>query len=218
MEQNIKLISLTQGAGELVNKTAQEIISYTARVSNPKNQLNFETAPKLLAYLIKNKEWSPFEMAHATLEISTSRGIAAQILRHRSFSFQEFSQRYSEVTNFVSYEPRRQDTKNRQNSIDDLPPEDAQWFRGAMISVQATARSLYKEALNRNIAKECARFLLPLNTQTTLYMCGSLRSWIHYCDVRCDVSTQLEHREIALAARKIVGEQFPDVALALEWV
>ena len=217
MQQSVKLISITQGAGKLLNKTAQEIISYTARVSNPKNQLNFDTAPKLLAYLIKNKEWSPFEMVHTTLEITTSRGIAAQILRHRSFSFQEFSQRYSEVTDFITYEPRRQDTKNRQNSIDDLPAEDMDWFLNALIGVQTTAKCLYQEGLKRGIAKECMRFLLPLNTETKLYMCGSLRSWIHYCEVRCTESTQLEHRRIALAARDIISEQFPDVAKALEW-
>ncbi len=213
----VKLISVTQGAGELLNKNAQEIIAYTARVSNPNNQMNFETAPKLLAYLIKHKHWSPYEMSHLTLEITTSRAIAAQILRHRSFSFQEFSQRYSEATDFVLYEPRRQDIKNKQNSIDDLPSEDMDWFLNAMIGVQTTAKVLYKEALSRGVAKECARFLLPLNTQTTMYMCGSLRSWIHYCEVRCDASTQLEHREIALACRNIVAEQFPDVAKALGW-
>jgi thymidylate synthase (FAD) len=213
----VKLISVTQGAGELLNKNAQEIIAYTARVSNPNNQMNFETAPKLLAYLIKHKHWSPYEMSHLTLEITTSRAIAAQILRHRSFSFQEFSQRYSEATDFVLYEPRKQDIKNKQNSIDDLPSEDMDWFLNAMIGVQTTAKVLYKEALSRGVAKECARFLLPLNTQTTMYMCGSLRSWIHYCEVRCDASTQLEHREIALACRNIVAEQFPDVAKALGW-
>lgn len=213
----VKLISVTQGAGELLSKSAQEIVAYTARVSNPKNQMNFETAPKLLAYLIKHKHWSPFEMAHLTLEITTSRGIAAQILRHKSFCFQEFSQRYSEVTEFESYEPRRQDTKNKQNSIDDLSAEDTDWFLNAMGGVQTIAQSLYSEALERGIAKECARFILPLNTQTTLYMCGSLRSWIHYCDVRGDVSTQLEHRDIALECKKVISEQFPDVAKALEW-
>lgn len=217
MKQSVKLISMTQGAGELINKSAQEIVAFTARVSNPQNQSNFETAPKLLKYLIKHKHWSPFEMVHLTLEIATSRGIAAQILRHRSFSFQEFSQRYSEVTEFIPYEPRRQDTKNKQNSVDDLPQNDKSWFTNALLSTQLNAQQLYKEALSRNIAKECARFLLPLNTQTTMYMCGSLRSWIHYCEVRCDVSTQLEHREIALEGRNIVAANFPDVAEALGW-
>jgi thymidylate synthase (FAD) len=215
--QKVKLVSVTQGAGELLNKSAQDIIVYTARVSNPSNQMNFETSPKLLAYLISHRHWSPFEMVHMTLEITTSRGIAAQILRHRSFSFQEFSQRYSQVTEFVSYLPRRQDSKNKQNSINDLPPEDVEWFEKSMIKNQTATQGLYQEALSRGIAKECARFLLPLNTQTTLYMCGSLRSWIHYCEVRADNSTQLEHREIALDARKVIAEFFPDVALALNW-
>lgn len=218
IDMKVKLISVTQGTGELLNKSAQELIAYTARVSNPNNQMNFETAPKLLAYLIRHKHWSPFEMVSTTLEIKTSRGVAAQILRHRSFVFQEFSQRYSEVTDFVLYEPRRQDLKNKQNSIDDLSAEDTDWFLNAMIGVQTTAKCLYDEAIKRGVAKESARFLLPLNTETTLYMCGSLRSWIHYCEVRCDVSTQLEHREIALEARKILSEQFPDVAKALGWV
>lgn len=214
---SVKLVSVTQGAGELLNKSAQELIAYTARVSNPNNQMNFETAPRLLGYLIKHRHWSPFEMAHITLEITTSRGIAAQILRHRSFSFQEFSQRYSEVTDFVSYEARRQDLKNKQNSIDDMPEEDKKWFFEIQKDLQEQCQKYYKEALNKGIAKEQSRFLLPLGTQTTLYMCGSLRSWIHYCDVRCDVSTQKEHRDIALECRNIISQQFPDVAKALEW-
>ena len=215
--QSVKLISVTQGAGELLNKSAQELITYTARVSNPANQMNIETAPKLLGYIIKNKHWSPFEMAHMTVEITTSRGIAAQILRHRSFSFQEFSQRYAEVQNVVEYEARRQDNKNRQNSIDDMAEEDKTWFLDAQSQVWADSMQLYKEALNRGVAKEQARFLLPLGTETKLYMCGSLRSWVHYCEVRCDKSTQLEHRDIALAIRDIVAKEFPDVAKALGW-
>ena len=213
----VKLISVTQGAAELLGKSAQELIAYTARVSNPSNQMNTETAPRLLAYLIKHKHWSPFEMAHVTLEITTSRAIAAQILRHRSFVFQEFSQRYSKATDFVFYDARRQDAKNKQNSLDDLDEDTKQWFQYAQFGVTGYCNSLYEKALEKGIAKEQARFLLPLNTQTTLYMCGSLRSWIHYCEVRCDVSTQKEHREIALAARKVLAEQFPDVAKAMEW-
>lgn len=216
--QTVKLISVTTGAGELLNKTAQELISYTARVSNPANQMNTETAPKLLQYLVKNKHWSPFEMVHMTVEITTSRAIAQQILRHRSFSFQEFSQRYAEVTNFQTYEARRQDTKNRQNSIDDMSKEDRDWFFGAQTRMQNLCNGEYQEALNRGIAKEQARFLLPLGTETKIYMSGSARSWIHYLDLRCSNGTQLEHKEIALLIRKIFSEQFPDAANAMGWL
>lgn len=213
----VKLISVTQGAGELVNKSAQELIAFTARVSNPVNQMNMETAPKLLKYLIKNKHWSPLEMAHMTVEITTSRAIAQQILRHRSFSFQEFSQRYAEATNFVTYEARRQDTKNRQNSIDDMSDTAKQFFLDAQKAVQRKAEAYYKTALDIGIAKEQARFLLPLSTQTTLYMCGSVRSWVHYLELRSDNGTQKEHRDIALGIKKIFNEQFKDIAVAMEW-
>ena len=213
----VKLISVTQGADSLVNKSAQDLIAFTARVSSPKNQENFDTAPKLIKYLIKNRHWSPLEMVHLCLEIKTSRAIAAQILRHKSFSFQEFSQRYSEAQQFQIYEARRQDLKNRQNSIDDLPEETVQWFDDAQNDVILLANKLYSEALQKGIAKESARFLLPLNTETTLYMCGSARSWVHYIDLRCDKSTQLEHREIAEECKKIFCEQFPDIASAMDW-
>jgi thymidylate synthase (FAD) len=214
----VKLISITEGAGELLNKNAQEIIAYTARVSNPSNQMNFETAPKLLAYLIKHMHWSPFEMVHLTMEIKTSRGIAAQILRHRSFSFQEFSMRYAESGDYVLYPARRQDNKNRQNSVDDMTQEDKEWFNEAQYQVWEKSKTLYDQALLKGIAKEQARFLLPLNTETTLYMCGSARSWIHYIDLRCGNGTQLEHRQVALACKKIFCEQLPDVANAMEWL
>lgn len=218
---SVKLISCTQGAdfvqlgsgNGLMN--AEELIAYTARVSNPANQMNTETAPRLLAYLIRHKHWSPFEMAHMTVEIKTSRAIAAQILRHRSFSFQEFSQRYAAVTDFVTYEARRQDVKNKQNSIDDLSAEDKEWFRQALHKNQLRAQGIYEIALEKGIAKECARFLLPLNTETTLYMCGSVRSWIHYLELRTSPSTQLEHREIALAIKREFETQFPNIAAAL---
>lgn len=176
-----------------------------------------DTVPKLIKYCIKNKHWSPFEHAHMTLEIETSRGIAAQILRHRSFTFQEFSQRYSEVTEFETYGARRQDVKNRQNSIDDMSQEDRDWFWRLQKETQEFALHDYKEALKRGIAKEQARFLLPLSTQTTLYMTGSVRSWIHYIELRTDPSTQLEHREIAEACKRIFIEQFPNISEALNW-
>jgi len=211
-------VAITKGVGDLDGKMAEELVSFVARVSNPSNQNNFETAPKLLGYLIRNQHWSPFEHAYMTLEIETSRAIASQILRHRSFVFQEFSQRYSEVTEFELNEPRRQDTKNRQNSIDDLSAEDTDWFLNAAIGVHTTADALYKEALRRGIAKECARFLLPLSTKTTLYMTGSARSWIHYVDLRSANGTQLEHMDIAKAAKAIFSQEFPATAKAMGWV
>lgn len=214
---SVKLISITKGIGDLSDLDAQDLISYTARVSNPSNQMNMETSPKLIKYLIKNKHWSPFEMVHMTVEIITSRGIAPQILRHRSFSFQEFSQRYSEVTKFHTYPARSQDLKNRQNSVDDLDQETKSWFDDAQEEVNEKCEFLYKEALNKGIAKEQARFLLPLSTETTLYMSGSIRSWIHYMDLRCGNGTQLEHKQIADAIKKIFCEELPDVAAALGW-
>jgi len=192
-----------------------EFIAYIARVSNPTNQNNHETAPKLLKYLIKHKHWSPFEHASLTFEITTSRAIAAQILRHRSFFFQEFSQRYSAVSEVVEYEARRQDVKNRQNSIDDMSPEDRAWFSKAQKEISDKSMKLYKEALEKGVAKEQARMLLPLSTKTTLYMTGSIRSWLHYIEVRADASTQKEHRDIALSIKSIVSEEFPELAAAL---
>lgn len=216
MTYSTKLVSVTQPMIEGV-KSAEDLVVYTARVSNPNNQLNMETAPKLLKYLLTHKHVSPFEMVSVCMEIKTSRGIAAQILRHRSFSFQEFSQRYAKATEVVTYPARRQDLKNKQNSIDDMSEADKDWFDTAQDYIKSEALTLYKTALDKGIAKEQARFLLPLGTETTLYMSGTLRSWIHYCEVRCDVSTQLEHREIALAIRELLKKEFPNVAAALEW-
>ncbi len=213
----VKLVAVTKGVGDLDGKLAEEIISFVARVSNPSNQDNFDTAPKLLNYLIKNQHWSPFEHAFMTVEIETSRGIAAQILRHRSFTFQEFSQRYAQATEFVTYEARRQDQKNRQNSIDDMSQHDKEWFEYAQEEVQKAATWHYEEALKRGIAKEQARFLLPLSTKTRLYMTGPVRSWIHYIQLRGGNGTQLEHREIALAIQKIFSEEFPNTSKALGW-
>lgn len=217
---NVRLISITAPAiNEKLTKIsgAEGLIAYTARVSNPSGQMNDETAPKLLAYLIKNKHWSPFEMVSMTVEISTSRGIAQQILRHRSFSFQEFSQRYAQATDFVTYQARRQDVKNRQNSIDDMSIEDNDWFYDAQTAVQTTCSGLYEEALRRGVAKEQARFLLPLSTATKLYMSGTARSWIHYIQLRADPATQLEHREIAEGCKVIFAQQFPCTSEALGW-
>ena len=212
---SVKLISISRDPD--CENTAERLIAYVARVSNPTNQANDETAPKLLAYLIKNKHWSPFEMVSMTVEISTSRGIAQQILRHRSFSFQEFSQRYAQATEIVEYPARRQDAKNRQNSIDDLMQADKDWFRDAQKEIATASMSKYDEALARGIAKEQARFLLPLSTATTLYMSGTARSWIHYIQLRADPATQLEHREIAEGCKAIFTQQFPCTSEALGW-
>jgi thymidylate synthase (FAD) len=221
MNSEIKLISITQGAGELVEQTAQEVISYIARVSNPNNQLNFDTAAGLLRYCIKHKHWSPFEHAYMTLEINTNRGIAPQILRHRSFTFQEFSQRYAD-TNLLTEdipvpELRRQDTKNRQNSIDDLDPELVNAFQTRNRMLFAEASELYTDMVEAGIAKECARFALPLAVPTRLYMTGSCRSWVHYIDLRSANGTQKEHMDIAEGCKEIFKTQFPAVAEALEW-
>jgi thymidylate synthase (FAD) len=203
----VNLISLTPDA--------EKTMMYCARVSNPANQ--HSDNPKLLDYCIKNGHWSVFEMAHMTVEITTSRAIAAQILRHRSFSFQEFSQRYAEAQGSEEYQARRQDTKNRQNSIDDMSDDDKNWFELVQKQVWNICYSTYEEALKRGIAKEQARFLLPLSTTTKLYMSGSVRSWLHYLDLRTGNGTQLEHKEIADAIKKIFVEQFPNISKAKGW-
>jgi thymidylate synthase (FAD) len=187
-----------------------------ARVSNPSNQNNTETSARLIKYLIKHKHWSPFEMVNMCVEIHTTRSIAAQILRHRSFSFQEFSQRYAAVTdNPVIPDLRRQDTQNRQNSIDDLDPYTKQELQLKAQYVFDQAQMLYDEMLGAGVAKECAREVLPLSTPTTLYMNGTLRSWIHYTDLRCANGTQLEHKQIADQCRALIEECFPQVYAAL---
>ena len=196
-------------------------MAYVARVSNPKNQDN-EKISGLLAYCIKHGHWSVFEQAFMTVEINTTRGLAAQILRHRSFTFQEFSQRYADSTmlseSIATPQLRRQDTKNRQNSIDDVDDYTTQRFEIKMRSHFEQAIELYKEMLDSGIAKECARFVLPLATPTRLYMTGSVRSWIHYVDLRSAHGTQKEHMDVAEEVRSIFNEQFPVVAKALEWV
>ena len=195
-------------------------MGYVARVSNPQNQENPNVAG-LLKYCIKHQHWSVFEQAHMTLEIETSRGIAAQILRHRSFTFQEFSQRYADVNWLESGIPvpdlRSQDTKNRQNSIDDISPETKKDLQAYIDRHFAEAMDLYNELLRQGIAKECARFVLPLATPTRIYMTGSVRSWIHYIDLRSAHGTQKEHMDIANACKQIFVEQFPICAEALEW-
>lgn len=206
---NVRLIHITP---EL-----EKVIAYCARVSNPKNQ-DSDSYDKLLAYCIKNHHWSIFQMANMCLEIKTSRAISAQIIRHSSFSFQEFSQRYAEAQYFDIYDARRQDEKNRQNSLDDLPKETMDWFYNAQEEVILLANKLYATALEKNIAKESARFLLPSNTSTKLYMNGNIRSWITYIQVRTEKSTQLEHKEVAEECKRIFCEQLPTISKALGWI
>jgi len=215
---NVELVAITKPVkSNLLEFSSEELMAYVARVSNPSNQMNTKTSSKLLGYCIKNSHWSVFEHVNMTVEITTSRAIAAQILRHRSFVFQEFSQRYAEVTNFEKYEARRQDIKNRQNSIDDMDQDTKEWFQMAQQLVTEDARAMYEEALRRGVAKEQARFLLPLSTQTTLYMTGNIRNWIHYIELRSENGTQKEHADIALAVKEIFKQQFPAIAEALEW-
>ena len=195
-------------------------MGYVARVSNPNNQENPEYS-KLLAYCIKHNHWSVFEQAHMTLEIETSRAIAAQILRHRSFTYQEFSQRYADaglLSNDIPLpELRRQDTKNRQNSIDDLDEEQVHAMHKAIRQLFADSQDVYRYLLDMGVAKECARMVLPLATPTRIYMTGSVRSWIHYIQLRSANGTQKEHMDIANKCKEIFVEQFPTCAKALEW-
>lgn len=215
--QDIRLIAVTQGVGALEGRGAQDIITYTARVSSPNNQASFETSGKLLAYLIKQGHWSPLEQVSMTLEVTTSRAVSAQIIRHKGLNVQEFSQRYSEVAEFQVYPARRQDSKNRQNSIDDMPEEDKQWFINTQQSLNMLSMQMYRTALSKNIAKEQARMLLPISSKTTLYITGNARSWVHYLQVRTHPSTQKEHRDVAEKCKGIFMEQFPDISEALGW-
>jgi thymidylate synthase (FAD) len=211
MKPGAKLVSVTPDA--------EKHIAFCARVSNPNNQDN-EKFSGLLKYCIKNQHWSIFEQAFMTLEITTNRGIAAQVLRHRSFTFQEFSQRYAS-TDFLGEielpELRRQDDKNRQNSIDDLDPELIDKLERQMVTLFSSANSLYQQMLSAGVAKECARFVLPLATPTRIYMTGSIRSWLHYIDLRASNGTQKEHMDIANSCKEIFVEQFPSIAEAMEW-
>ena len=190
----------------------EEKVAYCARVSNPDNQNNKETAPKLLKYLMKNKHWSPFEMANVCMEIETTRDIARQILRHRSFSFQEFSQRYAAVQGFEYSEVRLQDPKNRQNSLEVGDSDLHAWWQGAQKRIKEDAELLYSAALSKGIAKEQARKLLPEGmTVSKMYMNGTLRSWLHYIEVRTDPSTQKEHREVAEACKTVICTLCPSL-------
>ena len=207
---NVSLVSITQPFSKL--DSAEEIIAYCARVSNPENQKNAETAPRLLKFLIKHGHWSPFEMVDMTVEIKTSRAIAAQILRHRSFSFQEFSQRYAEAQSLEKLELRKQADKNRQSS--------SETFVGSQLHAKvrehlAKSLSLYKNLIREGVAKESARMILPLTTETTMYMKGSVRSWIHYINLITEQNTQKEHREIAEECKNIFKQNFPTTSEAL---
>lgn len=230
---NAKLVSVTKALVEQKELSAEELIVYVARVSNPSSQLNSDTSDKLIAFLVKNKHWSPFEMVDMTVEIVTSRGIAQQILRHRSFSFQEFSQRYAEVTDFEAIQLRKTGATNRQSSLEPFDPtiqyETTIKIKNEVGTIMKAGRAsdilvqhiieserIYKELLKAGVAKESARFVLPITTQTKIYMKGSVRSWIHYLQIRCDQHTQLEHRQIALGILDIFKSNFPNISKALE--
>ncbi len=213
IESPIKLVSVTADA--------EQHMAYVARVSNPKNQNNDKFAG-LLKYCIKHGHWSVFEQAFMTIEINTTRGLAAQILRHRSFTFQEFSQRYADTnlldTKIDVPDLRSQDEKNRQNSIDDIPVSKKENLQSKIATHFADAMHLYNELIKEGIAKECARFVLPLATPTRIYMTGNVRSWIHYIDLRSANGTQKEHMDVAKGVKEIFIEQFPNVSEALEWI
>jgi thymidylate synthase (FAD) len=213
---NVKLLSYSAPTSEFEGmgiEDAQELIAYCARVSNPANQFNTETSEKLIRYLVKHQHWSPLEMVSACLEITTTRDIARQILRHRSFSFQEFSQRYADPTedlSFVCRDARLQDTKNRQNSIDTSDSELIAWWDAQQKFVIENVKRIYAEAIEKGIAKEQARSILPEgNTVSRLYMNGTLRSWIHFIQLRSGNGTQKEHQEVAIECARVIAEIFP---------
>jgi thymidylate synthase (FAD) len=214
----VKLVSITEPKINSSVRTAEELIVYCARVSNPENQLNTETAPKLIKYLIDHKHWSPMEMVSMCVEIKTSRAIAAQILRHRSFSFQEFSQRYSTATRLEQIELRKQGETNRQ--VGDVPLNFAKNIEifDKIKKLQDQTLDLYEELISQNVAKECARMILPLSTSTTLYMSGNIRSWIHYLQIRTNQDTQKEHRCIALEIKEVFMRNFTNISSALGWL
>lgn len=218
----VNIVAITQPTGVTSCKTAEEFIAYAARVSNPSNQMNNETAPKLLRYLAKNRHWSPFEMVSVVMEIETTRDIARQILRHRSFSFQEFSQRYADPTKelgLVTREARLQDKKNRQNSIEvsDENISLKEWWAKEQQFLIDAATNMYKNALDLGMAKEQARAVLPEGlTISRMYMSGSLRSWLHYVDIRSGIETQKEHREVAILVKDLLIGEFPSLSELFE--
>lgn len=214
-----KLISLSKPAIAIPGlQTAEDLVAYVARVSNPPNQINGKSPAGLLKYCIKNKHWSVFETVTMTVELETTRAIAAQVLRHRSFTFQEFSQRYAVIdTDPEPQQARRQDDNNRQASHDDLPTDVVKWWRDEQQKMYDASSELYVQALEKGIARECARFVLPLSTPTKMYMTGNIRDWIHYIELRTGNGTQREHAELAGEIKMIFVESFPAIATALEW-
>jgi thymidylate synthase (FAD) len=203
----------------LINITndAENQMVYCARVSNPSNQANYETGGKLLKYCLEHRHWSVFEMAYATVEVETERDISAQILRHRSFCFQEFSTRYAKTSKALTFEIRRQDNKNRQSSHDDLPEAVRLDYTERTQKVIDDAWALYEDMIENGVARETARRILPLCTPTTFYMSGNIRSWIHYIDLRTQPGTQKEHRDVAIAIRDVLAPKLPIIAEVLEW-
>ncbi|AQT27909.1 thymidylate synthase [Pectobacterium phage vB_PatP_CB4] len=205
---SVKLISITPDA--------ESMMGYIARVSNPANQDNPDVAG-LLSYCIKHNHWSVFEQAHMTIEIETARAISTQILRHRSFTFQEFSQRYAEVAPAVMFDLRSQDTKNRQNSIDDIPQDTQDDLKSQVSAYLTEGHKLYQSLVTQGVAKECARMMLPMCSPTCIYMTGNIRSWITYINLRSANGTQKEHMDIAEECKKVFKEQLPTLAIALNW-
>jgi thymidylate synthase (FAD) len=217
----VNLIGITKPSAYTDCTTANELIAWSARVSNPSNQNNTKTAPKLVQYLIKNQHWSPLEMVHVSMEIRTTRDIARQILRHRSFSFQEYSQRYADPTadlwRFVTRDARLQDPKNRQNSVETDDRDVKEMWSRMQADIRRSAKKAYESAIGMGIAKEQARAVLPEGlTESVVIVAGSLRSWIHYCDLRMGNGTQLEHIEVAEQCWNIIGAHFPDVVRAID--
>lgn len=212
-----RLISVSRPVIPGLN-TAEELVAYVARVSNPSNQVGGKSSAGLLKYCIENKHWSVFETATMTVELETTRAVAAQVLRHRSFTFQEFSQRYAVLdTDPEPQRARRQDDKNRQASHDDLPDDVVEWWRREQDKLYDASSELYVRALEKGIARECARFVLPLATPTKMYMTGNARDWIHYIELRTGNGTQREHAELAEQVKAIFAATFPAIAAALEW-
>lgn len=217
MVSSVNLIGITKPTEYSGCETANDLVAYTARVSNPSNQHNLETSGKLVKYLVKNKHWSPLEMVNLVMEVNTTRDISRQILRHRSFAFQEFSQRYANSEKFITNrEARLQDSKNRQNSIEVNNPKLQAMFTSMQEVVKSSSLQAYRWALGEGLAKEQARTVLPEGlTETTLYMNGTLRSWVHYCEIRGKWDTQKEHRQIAIDAWAVIAEHFPDLVDAM---
>jgi len=221
---NVKLVSITKSVIENKEMSAEELLVYIARVSNPSNQLNTETSDKLIGYMIKNKHWSPFDMCNMTVEVTTSKAVGIQILRHWSIKPQEFSQRYAEVVDIEPIELRKQGATNRQVGDEVFDPQITYYEFGEQLTINASSaisryvelgQNIYKSLLKENVAKECARMILPMATSTTLYLNGSVRSWIHYLEQRTSSHAQKEHRDVAILVENIFKEQFPMTSKAL---